>query len=78
MQSIQIWNQWVKTNWFTVIAIIIILGAVIVELKIGQNKQKLINDCNEHWKKEVEAHCPSVLNDAPIWMGLDMSGLNET
>lgn len=58
-------NNWVKKNWFTVVAIFIILGITIYDVATVQTeKTKLLKQCNEYWFNQVERVCP-VLSNQP-------------
>lgn len=55
------YTEWVKKNWITMIGIIIILSITWYDVATVQSqKQDAVNDCNAHWKKEVEKVCPAI------------------
>jgi hypothetical protein len=68
------YEKWVRREWFTMIAIIIILILVLVDLGLVQDRiVDTVKKCNTHWKGEISGKCPSILENA-TWINLDENG----
>jgi len=62
--SYQTLNDWVRKNWFTVVGIIIISIAVLVDINtVQQQRMKVGKECNDYWFQQVKAYCPAILQN---------------
>jgi hypothetical protein len=56
------YNLWMKKNWFTMVAIIIVLLGLWIELStVEVQKVKVAQDCNDAWINQVKTVCPGIL-----------------
>ena len=69
-----------KKHWVTVIGIWIICMVVIIDIAtVHTQKVKVVEECNQHWKKKALEMCPAIVKEGFIFgENLEQLGLNVT
>lgn len=66
------YSDWFRKNWFTMLAIVIIMAMVLVDTAtVTKQKMRLVNDCNKHWRNMLESRYPEAVEEGG-WMYVDL------